>query len=476
MRRQRHLLMVLTLAVTASLPVAADAGAATGLVDVNDSDIFAEPIAWLRAEGITRGCNPPDNNEYCPQAPVSRGQMAAFLTRSLRLDVAALDSFIDDTGSVFEEDINQLAAAGVTRGCNPPSNDRFCPTDPVTRSQMAAFLARAFELPASATDRFIDDEGSLFEDDINRLAAAGITFGCNPPDNDRFCPQQAVTRAQMAAFLWRAHGSPPATIRRLVAAGDIAECDLHHDEATAALIDQLLTGTDGTVAALGDTVYPDGTAEQYASCYEPSWGRHRHRTRPAVGNHEYRTPGASGYFEYFGSAAGDPGQGWYSYELGSWQIIVLNSNCGEVDCETGSKQERWLRSRLSAEPRLCTLAYMHHPRFSSGMHGDADELTDLWQALEDHRVDVALAGHDHNYERLGPLTATGNEDPTGIASFVVGTGGTYLRSVAEQRLASQVVFDGAHGVLVLDLSPSGYAWQFVDTAGTTLDSGSALCS
>ena len=470
-------MLVFALAATALPAVAAGAGTTTGFVDVDDADTFAEPIAWLQASGITRGCNPPVNDAYCPQAPVSRGQMAAFLTRALRLDAVAADSFIDDTGSVFERDINQLAAAGIARGCNPPSNDRFCPTVAVTRSQMAAFLARAFELPASDSDSFVDDEGSLFEGDINRLAAAGITMGCNPPTNDRFCPQQAVTRAQMAAFLWRAHGSPSAgSSHRLVAAGDIAECDLHHDEATAALIDELLPGTDGIVAALGDTVYPDGSAAQYAACYEPSWGRHRFRTQPAVGNHEYRTPGASGYFEYFGSAAGDPDQGWYAYEFGSWQIIVLNSNCDEVDCETGSQQERWLRNQLSADPRLCTLAYMHHPRFSSGMHGDTDELADLWQALEEYRVDVALAGHDHNYERLNPMTAAGSVDPAGIVSFVVGTGGTYLRPVLEQRPGSEVAIDDAHGVLVLDLSQSGYTWRFVDTARSTLDSGSASCS
>lgn len=475
--RQRRLLLACALTATALLPAPAEAGTATGFVDVDDTNTFAEPIAWLRAEGITAGCNPPLNNAYCPQAPVSRGQMAAFLSRALRLEAGAPDVFADDTGSVFEKEINSLAAAGITRGCNPPDNDQYCPTDPVTRSQMAAFLTRAYGLSATDTDFFVDDEGLAFEDDVNRLAAAGITVGCNPPDNDRFCPTQAVTRAQMAAFLWRAHGSPlTSPPQRLIAAGDIAECELDSDEATAALIDNLLSEKDGIVAALGDTVYPDGSPDQYVECYEPSWGRHRPRTRPAVGNHEYRTPGAAGYFDYFGPPAGNPGEGWYSYELGSWQIIVLNSNCHEVGCDAGSQQEQWLREELSADPHLCTLAYMHHPRFSSGWHGDDDAIVDLWQALEDHHVEAVLAGHDHNYEHLAPLTARGSLEPAGTTSFVVGTGGTWLRPVSEQRAGSEVVIDDVHGVLVMDLFSSGYTWQFVDSAGTTLDGGSALCS
>jgi uncharacterized delta-60 repeat protein len=166
--------------------------------------VFEDDINALAAAGITRGCNPPDNDRYCPTNQVSRGQMAAFLTRALELPTTTDDAFTDDDDSVFEDDINRLAAAGITAGCNPPDNDQYCPQSLVSRGQMAAFLSRALDLPRGPIDAFTDDEGSVFEDDINRLAAADITAGCNPPDNDHFCPSDKVSRGQMAAFLVRA--------------------------------------------------------------------------------------------------------------------------------------------------------------------------------------------------------------------------------------------------------------------------------
>ncbi len=158
-------------------------------------------IELIAAAGITVGCNPPLNDEFCPDGNVSRGQMAAFLNRALHLPGTATDFFGDDNTSIFEDDINRLAAAGITRGCNPPLNDAFCPTGSVTRGEMAAFMVRGFNLPATAVDYFDDDNGSIFEDDINRLAAAGITQGCNPPANTDYCPSALVTRGQMATFL-----------------------------------------------------------------------------------------------------------------------------------------------------------------------------------------------------------------------------------------------------------------------------------
>ncbi len=177
--------------------------------DVPWSDQFAGDIWWLSSEGITRGCNPPANSLYCPNGAVTRGQMAAFLVRALDL-TASGESFADTQGHVFEGDIRRLAEAGITRGCNPPENTLFCPEDSVTRGQMAAFLVRALGLTASG-ESFADTQGHVFEGDIRRLAEAGITRGCNPPQNTRFCPDDPVTRAQMAAFLRRALGGvvPP---------------------------------------------------------------------------------------------------------------------------------------------------------------------------------------------------------------------------------------------------------------------------
>jgi Tol biopolymer transport system component len=179
-----------------------------GFDDVPDSSVFHDDISWLAEQQITRGCNPPDNTLFCPTDPVTRGQMAAFLVRALGYtDDGGGDLFIDDGGSVFENDINRLGTAGVTKGCNPPVNDMYCPDDPVTRGQMAAFLVRALDYTDNGGGNlFVDDDGSIFEDQIDKLATAGVTRGCNPPVNDQFCPNSVVTRGQMAAFLHRARG------------------------------------------------------------------------------------------------------------------------------------------------------------------------------------------------------------------------------------------------------------------------------
>jgi hypothetical protein len=175
-----------------------------GFTDIANS-VFKDAIVWLADEGITQGCNPPANDRFCPDDRVTRGQMAAFMSRAQGLSATNRDYFDDDEGSVFESAINRLRNAGITQGCNPPGNDRFCPDRNITRGEMAAFLVRAFDLPSyDGPDRFRDDNGNVFEGAIERLAQAGITVGCNPPTNDRFCPNDYVTRGQMAAFLKRA--------------------------------------------------------------------------------------------------------------------------------------------------------------------------------------------------------------------------------------------------------------------------------
>ncbi|MET0619346.1 MAG: metallophosphoesterase, partial [Thermoanaerobaculia bacterium] len=185
----------------------------------------------------------------------------------------------------------------------------------------------------------------------------------------------------------------------LVGAGDIASCDSGGDEQTAALLDTI----DGTVFTLGDNVYPNGTAKQFLECYDPSWGRHKARTRPVPGNHDYRTQGAAGYFGYFGSAAGDPRTGYYAYDLGTWRVLVLNSNCRQIGgCGPGSAQEKWLKQDLAENPRPCTVAMWHHPRYSSGEHGDDTDMRHIWKVLYDADADLVLAGHDHTYERFAP--------------------------------------------------------------------------
>lgn len=173
----------------------------------DDGNTHEADIETIAAAGITRGCNPPDNDEYCPDDGFTRGQAAAFFNRGLNLKPSATDAFVDDDTSIFEGDINAIAAIGITMGCNPPENDAFCPDDTVTRAQWASFMVRALGLTEGGdVDRFTDDDNSVHETDINRIAAAGITLGCNPPDNDQFCPEDTVTRAQAASFVVRALG------------------------------------------------------------------------------------------------------------------------------------------------------------------------------------------------------------------------------------------------------------------------------
>src|SRR5262245_2996558 len=220
----------------------------------------------------------------------------------------------------------------------------------------------------------------------------------------------------------------------LAAAGDIATCMSDGDEATAQLLDRL----DGIVVTLGDHAYEAGTPIEFAACYDPSWGRHKARTRPTPGNHDYLTPGASGYFEYFGAPAGDPRRGYYSYDLGAWRVIALNSNCDEIGgCGAGSPQERWLREELAANPRRCTLAYWHHPRFSSGPHGSDPGYDAFWRALYERGTEIVLVGHDHTYERFAPQRPDGTRDPArGIRQFVVGTGGGSHHGFARPPIAN----------------------------------------
>lgn len=261
----------------------------------------------------------------------------------------------------------------------------------------------------------------------------------------------------------------------LVGAGDIADCkDLSGAEATA----KLLEAIPGTVMAVGDLAYPDGTKENFA-CYDKTWGRVKARTRPAVGNHEFHSTGATYYFSYFGAAAGDPAKGYFSYGLGAWHIIVLNSECEQIGgCGAGSEEEKWLRSDLAAHPAACTLAYFHKPLFSSGgAHGDAPEFKAFWQALYDAHADVVVNGHDHDYERFAPQNPSGEADPVrGIREFVVGTGGKNHRPFHQPDKNSEVRNADAFGVLKLTLRSHGYDWSFVPEAGKSFtDSGTGIC-
>ncbi len=262
----------------------------------------------------------------------------------------------------------------------------------------------------------------------------------------------------------------------LVGAGDISECYNENDTYTAYLMDSI----EGTVVAMGDTVYEVGSLKEYNECYDPTWGRHKDRTRPVPGNHEYGTQGAEGYFTYFGDAATplEPGctrdcKGYYSYDLGEWHIVALNS---EIPNQAGSEQEQWLRADLDANRTACTLAYYHRPTFSSGRHKSGAAI-DLYRALYDYGADVVLVGHDHNYERFAPQSPSGEYEPDrGIRQFVVGTGGTNTRDFKFIQPNSEVRDHETWGVIKMTLHSDSYDWEFIPMPGQTFtDSGSSPC-
>jgi 3',5'-cyclic AMP phosphodiesterase CpdA len=267
---------------------------------------------------------------------------------------------------------------------------------------------------------------------------------------------------------------PPPPPQVLVGAGDIASCKSEWDEMTAALLDSI----PGTIFTLGDNAYDNGTPQDYADCYHPSWGRFLSRTRPVPGNHDYSTAAAAGYFGYFGARAGDPARGYYSYDLGAWHVVVLNtSNASIVDISAESPQVAWLRKDLAASNKRCTVAMFHHPRFSSGTNGNHWRTAPLWDALYEAGVEIVLVGHDHIYERFAPQTPSGFPDPRyGIRQFVVGTGGSSNYEFVAIQPNSEVRERLNPGVLKLTLKADTYEWQFIPVAGGTLhDSGTGAC-
>ncbi|HLO15364.1 MAG TPA: metallophosphoesterase [Anaerolineales bacterium] len=250
-----------------------------------------------------------------------------------------------------------------------------------------------------------------------------------------------------------------------VGAGDISSCNNDNDELTAQLLDHI----PGTVFTTGDNAYGDGTYAQFVSCYDPTWGRHKDRTKPVPGNHDYHTSDAAGYFQYFNNIPS-----YYAYNLGSWRIYALNS---EIDVSTDSPQLKWLQADLAANPSQCVLAYWHIPRWSSGVvHGSASSMQTLWQIFYEAGAELILNGHEHNYERFTPMNATGQADPLGLREIVVGTGGRSLYQFGTILLTSEVHDSSTYGVLKLTLHADSYDWQFVPVAGSTFtDSGSTKC-
>ena len=537
--------------------------------DGNAHEGMIEAIAGI---GVTQGCNT-EGTLYCPTARVSRAQMASFLARALDLPGSSTDWFTDDNGNVHEDNINKVADAGITFGIGGGLYD---PSGKVGRDQIASLLARALDLPSSSTDWFTDDDGNVHEANINRIADDGVTLGCD--DQGHYCPTANVRRDQMASLLGRAldldpiFPPPPTTTKPadteapswpggavlavtgttettisvdwadnpvtdnvgvteyglyvgnvldqtvtdttatvtgltagttytirveardaagnesddgpevtettsaagsgvvLIGAGDIANSGL-----VAADTAELIEGfPEATVFTTGDHAYPDGTAEEFGDYYDPTWGVFKDRTRPSVGNHDDHTDGAVPYFDYFGDNAGTPGEGWYSYDLANWHIVVLNSECGDTGFESCDTQTVWLEADLAANAQSCMVAYWHKPVFNSGLHSGYGSFEDEWQILDEAGVDVVLNGHDHNYQRYAPQDSAGTATSDGIREFVVGTGGAGLYEQTATPTNLEEFYEG-YGILRLELGAEGYTWEFIPTTGTYTDSGTDTC-
>jgi acid phosphatase type 7 len=304
------------------------------------------------------------------------------------------------------------------------------------------------------------------------LSAYSLTIGCSRPEQPAVAehrvdpsPSQAATDGQTFT---------------LVGAGDIASCEnIEGARATAKLLEQI----PGTIFAAGDLAYERGTAAEFQNCYDTTWGEFKARTRPVPGNHEYGDPKASAYFKYWGKQAGPEGKGYYSYDLGSWHIVALNTNCtvkGLGGCAAGSPEEEWLRQDLAGHPDACILAYSHQALFSSGLlktHAIHPELKEFWQDLYAAHAALFLVGHEHSYERFAPQDPEGHSEPKrGIREIVVGTGGRSHDPLGFSIPNSEIRNASTYGVLKLTLSPGHYVWQFIPVEGESFtDSGSGEC-
>jgi acid phosphatase type 7 len=274
----------------------------------------------------------------------------------------------------------------------------------------------------------------------------------------------------------------------MVGVGDIASCTQKLGLATAMLVDSIIK-TDSvadvptTTFTLGDNVYSRGTEEQFAKCFTPSWGNPKFEImktmHPTPGNHDYQTANAAPYYKYFGKAAGVDGKGNYSYDVGKWHVIALNSETvvgSEFSDADRTAQMKWLDEDLKNNTAACTIAYWHNPRFSSGWHGSDAKFTAMWQTLYDHGVDLVLNGHDHDYERFRPMNPAGGLDTAkGITEIVAGTGGEELRGFERIEPNSDYRIEGRAGVLKLTLGDNEWRSEFVEAGGRVWDRSTGKC-
>lgn len=268
-----------------------------------------------------------------------------------------------------------------------------------------------------------------------------------------------------------------------IGAGDIASCDEQGDEETALMLDRAVAvAPTAVVFTAGDNAYPVGDTADFRDCYAPTWGRHKARTFPAIGNHDAYSDAGKPYHEYFGAAAGTYPEARATRTVGAWRVISLNSNCGDVDCGPDAAQAQWLKTQLEAfegpagKPTgACTVLVWHHPRASSGPHGDAEAMQPAWALAVAHRVELVLSGHDHHYERFGPLDAQAAPAAEGTVQVVVGTGGKEAYPVSRKRPGSLVQVSGIPALLALDLAPGAYRGRFAGADAKIRDAFEGRC-
>lgn len=293
------------------------------------------------------------------------------------------------------------------------------------------------------------------------IVSVVLTVGC----------ARGIARAAIDAIDSHAEEAPAADSGHvLLAAGDIASCT-QGSVLTARILDSI----PGEIIIPGDAAYwRDDQPNPYATCYAPTWGRHKSRTRPVPGNHDVEPAMLKQYFDYFGAAAGQQPGGYYSFDVGEWHVLALNST---IAIDRDSEQGRWIARDLAANGKRCTLAYMHHPRFSSGPHQRNREVDGAFELLERGNVDVVVSAHDHIYERLAPMRSNGaRDDRDGVRQFVVGTGGNGLYRIRAVHRHSQRRQTRVYGVLKLTLRSADYSWEFVPASPTSFrDTGSARC-
>jgi hypothetical protein len=400
----------------------------------------------------------------------------------------------DDAEPTWSPDGRRIAFTRRSAGRHNGRRVRLGPREVYVMRADGRFLRRLAALPHGATSPAWSPDGRRIAFGMGRSGRRALYV---IRTNGRGLRRIATSAADPRAIDWQPSGEDPV----IAAAGDIA-CD----PASRVFAGGLGTGTAchmrqtsdllmqmdlSAVLPLGDEQYEDGRLDGFMASFDPTWGRLKSLMHPVVGNHEYRQPDAAGYFDYFNGPgradgpAGLRGQGYYSYDLGAWHIVALNSQCSHAmadnpnrsDCAAGSAQERWLRADLAAHPARCTLAYWHHPMLSSGIPGFNSSVQPLWQALFDAGVDVLLTGHDHGYERFAPMDATAARDgERGVRQFVVGTGGKNREPTLVAQPNSEVRNATTFGVLQLTLRPGGYLWKFVPEAGATFtDEGANAC-